>query len=212
MAMGLVHNLEAEGHSVEHTADGGQGLARALAGGHDLVILDLMLPGRSGFEVLERMRAVDPETPVLILSARSTEMDKVHGFRLGADDYLTKPFGLGELLARVAARLRRHPAGASGVARLGDATVDLGRSCVERDGQRHDLTPFERALLRYFLENPGRVIERTELLNKVWGYQRFPTTRTVDNHVARLRKKLERDPSAPAHLKTVHGLGYRLGP
>jgi len=214
LAFGLRNNLEIEGHAVEIAADGETGLARAREAVPDLVILDLMLPRLDGFRVLKALRETDRETPILILTARGEEADKVRGLRMGADDYVTKPFGLLELLARVEALLRRaRPAAASGsptVARFGEVTVDLGSRTVTRAGEAVELAPKEFDLLAALLRRRGDVASRLELMREVWGYDDAVITRTIDTHVAELRRKLESDPADPRHILTVRKVGYRL--
>jgi DNA-binding response OmpR family regulator len=203
MARGLRYNLEAEGYDVEIAADGEQGLKAARAGGFDLLLLDIMLPRRSGFEILKRLRADGNETPVIVLTARGAEVDKIAGLKLGADDYVTKPFSLGELLARIGARLR-HVAP--------EVTVDLSSLQVERGTRRARLTPTEAGILRYLAGREGEAVPREDMLQELWGVTHAAETRTLDNHVARLRRKLEADPKSPTVLLTVPGVGYRLVP
>jgi len=203
MARGLRYNLEAEGYEVDVAADGEQGLKAARAGGYDLLLLDIMLPRRSGFEVLKRLRADGNETPVIVLTARGAEVDKIAGLKLGADDYVTKPFSLGELLARIGARLRRAAP---------DVFVDLKSLQVERGTRRARLTPTEAEILRYLVRREGEAVPREDMLQELWGVSHAAETRTLDNHVARLRRKLEADPKSPTVLLTVPGIGYRLVP
>jgi len=201
MARGLSYNLEAEGYEVAHARDGEEGLRLARAGGFDLVVLDLMLPRRSGIDVLRRLRADGNGTPVVLLTARGAEVDRIAGFKLGADDYVTKPFSLGELLARIAARLRRARPG---------IRVDLENLRLERGASVLPLTPTEAQLLRYLLDREGQAVPRERILGDLWGLPYARATRTLDNHVARLRKKLEAEPASPVVLQTVSGVGYRL--
>lgn len=215
IAFGLKSNLEVEGHRVEVASDGEPGLEALRQRTPDLVILDLMLPGKDGYQVLAEMRRAGYNQPVLILSARGEEMDKVHGFRLGADDYVTKPFGMMELLARIDAILQRagdggNGAGHSGRWQFGRVEVDKARRMVTRDGRPVSLTPLEFDLLVVLLEKDGAVAERLELLEKVWGHSGEVVTRTVDTHIAELRNKLEDHPSTPRYIKTVPKVGYRL--
>jgi DNA-binding response OmpR family regulator len=185
-----------------------------------LLLLDLMLPEMSGLEVLKHLRETGHETPIIIISAKGQDRDKVQGLELGADDYLTKPFGLSELLARIRAVLRRTQTGAKagagkdsdvgGVMRFANLTVDWRRFTVTRDDTEVQLSRYEAEILRMLIEHRGEVVSRQDLLRKVWGYVHLPTTRTVDNHIARLRKKLETDVEKPVHVVTVHGLGYRF--
>jgi DNA-binding response OmpR family regulator len=212
---GLRNNLEIEGHEVEVVRDGRAGLDRARAGQPDLVILDLMLPKLDGFRVLQAIRGEGLEVPVLILSARGEEADKVRGLRLGAEDYLTKPFGLLELLARVEGLLRRGARAASGRApgngtdRFGPVVVDHGRRTVTRHGRPVDLAPREFDLLVALIRRRGAVVSRSDLLREVWGYSSGAVSRTVDTHIAELRRKLEEDPAVPRHILTVRKVGYR---
>ena len=213
LALGLRANLEVEGYDVSVAESGEAALDSADAGPLDLVILDVMLPGIDGFEVLSRLRARGVDAPVLILSARADEIDKVRGFRAGADDYVTKPFGVMELLLRVQALLRRSspPESAPRQAwRFGEIEVDAERRSVLRAREEVALTPRAFELLLALLANAGAVMARHELLRTVWGYDSSVTTRTVDAHVAELRRKLEVNPAEPRHILTVHKVGYRL--
>jgi len=208
----LSHRLASEGYRVETAPDGEEGLRRATTDRFDLVVLDVMLPGRSGFDVCRTMRLGGIETPVLMLTARGELADRVTGLKLGADDYLTKPFEMAELLARVETRLRR--AGARPLApptyRFGSVDVDFRRTEVHRDGQRVELSAKEFRLLRYLISRRGETLNRNEILDEVWGYDATPTTRTVDVHVAWLRRKLEENPRRPRYILTIHGLGYKF--
>jgi DNA-binding response OmpR family regulator len=201
MAKGLSHNLAREGYDVVVASDGEEGLRAARAGGFDLVLLDLMLPKRSGFDVLKKLRADGNGTPVVVLTARGAEEDKVRGLKLGADDYVTKPFGLRELLARVEARLRGVRA---------EVSVDLKALTVERGTRRARLTPTEADILRFLLARPDVAVPREEMLKALWGVANAAETRTLDNHIARLRKKIEEDGGNPTVLLTVPAIGYRL--
>ena len=215
LAFGISRSLENDGHVVEIAADGDVAIRKARELKPDLIVLDLMLPGMSGFDVLKRVRESGAKTPVIILTARGEETDKLHGFRLGADDYVTKPFSVSELLARVAVHLRRGgAAGSDGAAefQFGDVVVSPTARTVTRDGARVALKPRELDLLLKFLERPGFVFSRIRLLNEVWGYQADVQTRTVDLHVAELRRKLEADPANPRHFITVWKTGYRFDP
>lgn len=216
LRLALSDALAAEGFEVLEAADGEQGLATALQEGPDLVLLDLMLPRRDGFSVLRAMREDRLACAVIILSARGEEWDRVQGFEYGADDYVVKPFSTRELLMRIRAVLRRADGGAPGLAlsdgkaRIGAATVDFAGYCVESGGERRGLSRRELDLLRYLLANEGRALDRSRILDEVWGRDEFPTSRTVDMHVLKLRKKIEEDPEAPRHILTVHGVGYRF--
>ncbi len=209
LAYGLRNNLEIEGYEVEVAADGEQGLERARLSRPDLVILDLMLPRLDGFRVLRAMRAEALAMPVLILTARGEEADKVRGLKLGADDYVTKPFGVLELLARVEALLRRNAA-APPVERIGDIEIDRATRLVTRCGERVDLAPREFDLLVALADRHGAIATRLELMRHVWGWSDAVITRTIDTHVAELRRKLENDPAKPRLILTVRKVGYRL--
>jgi DNA-binding response OmpR family regulator len=211
IALGLRNNLEIEGYEVEVANDGRTGLAQAQGGRPDLIVLDLMLPGLDGFRVLRAVREAPDGPPVLILTARGEEADKVRGLKLGADDYVTKPFGLLELLARVEALLRRSKGRfARRHEQFGEVDLDVAARTVHRSGQSVDLAPRELELLLALLEAHGAAVSRLDLLRRVWGYAAGVVTRTVDTHIAELRRKLERDPARPEHILTVRKLGYRL--
>jgi len=204
--------LETEGFRPALAEDGKTGLQQALALRPDLVLVDLRMPGLSGIEVCKQMRAAGMKTPLIVLSAVGDEMDKVLLLEIGADDYVVKPFGTRELLARIRALLRRSSSEETKVVAFSDVEVDLTRRIVRKKGQELKLTRAEYNLLTYFLQNPDRALTRDMILNSVWGYESFPNTRTVDAHVVRLRQKLEPDQSAPHHFLTVHGVGYRFLP
>lgn len=209
LAHGLRTNLEFEGHTADVAEDGATGLALARNGVHDLVLLDLMLPALDGFRLLETLRREGIDTPVLVLTARGDEADKVRGLRNGADDYVTKPFALRELLARVGALLRRaRPAPAA--LGFGAVVVDPATHGVTRAGRPVSLRPKEYELLRALLRRAGQVATRSELLREVWGYQDCVISRTLDTHVGELRRKLEDDPGRPRHIITIRKIGYRL--
>ncbi len=215
LAFGLRATLEFEGYEVSVAKDGAEGLRGALAWAPDLIVLDLMLPEMDGYELLQQLREEGRRTPVLILTARGEERDVVMGFDGGADDYVTKPFSTLEVLARIRALLRR--AGDAGTRprteRFGEVEVEPRSRTVTRDGSDVALTPKEFDLLMALIERRGAVASRSELLEEVWGYANTDVqTRTVDIHVAELRRKLEQDPSDPEHLLTVRGVGYRLQP
>ncbi len=213
LVLTLTDRLKGEVYQVESARDGEAGLARASSEPFDLLILDLMLPRKSGFDVCRDLRQRGVTTPILMLTARGETIDKVVGLKLGADDYLTKPFEMAELLARVEALLRRVPsaAGAAGsVHQFGSVRVDLRGAEVTRDGKPLALSAREFQLLRYFIEHRGATLSRDELLNNVWGYDSETTTRTVDVHVGWLRQKLEDNPKYPRYILTVHGLGYKF--
>jgi len=213
LVLTLADRLSSEGYAVETATDGEQGLAKATAGGFDLIILDIMLPRLSGFEVCRRLRQAGIQTPILMLTARSQVVDKVVGLKTGADDYVTKPFDMMELLARIEALLRRAPARTAKPAeshRFGSVRVDFRRAEVLKDGRPVTLAAREFALLRYLIEHRGVALSREELLEKVWGYEPGTTTRTVDVHIAWLRQKLEDNPKYPQFILTVRGQGYKF--
>ncbi|MEX0691555.1 MAG: response regulator transcription factor [Gemmatimonadales bacterium] len=213
LAYGLRNNLEIEGYEVEVAGDGQVGLDRARATPPDLMVLDLMLPALDGFRVLKHLREDGAKYPILILTARGEEADKVQGLKLGADDYVTKPFGVLEVLARVEALLRRT-AGGNGdghaVTTFGAIEVDHATRTVNRAGQEVQLTPKEYDLLAMLIRLNGAVASRVDLMQQVWGYSAAVLSRTVDTHVAELRRKLERDSAHPDHILTVRKVGYRL--
>jgi two-component system, OmpR family, alkaline phosphatase synthesis response regulator PhoP len=212
LRLAIGDRLREEGYAVETAADGDEGLRRALGEPWDLLVLDVMMPGRSGFDIVSEVRRHGLTTPIVLLTARGEVVDRVVGLRLGADDYLTKPFAMAELVARVEARLRNRPASApAGDAfAFGDVRVDFRAAEVTRLGVPVELSAKEFHLLRHFIEHRGLVRSRDDLLNEVWGYDAMPTTRTVDVHVAGLRKKIEPNPKAPQFLLTLHGLGYKF--
>ena len=212
MLLGLRDNLELEGYEVVTASDGEDGLAKAISTAPDLVILDVTLPRKNGFEVCRELRARANPTPVVMLTARSQETEKVLGLELGADDYVTKPFSITELLARVRAVLRRAGGRPSGLerCRIGDIEIDFRTHQAHRGDQRIDFTAREFDLLRYLVAHTGQVVTREQILNQVWGYEESPTTRTIDNFVAKLRQKIEKSPHEPEHILTVHGAGYKF--
>ncbi|MET0395424.1 MAG: response regulator transcription factor [Longimicrobiaceae bacterium] len=218
LAAGLEYNLRLEGYDVRLAEDGAAGLAAARAWEPDLVILDLMLPGMDGYEVLRSLRAEERAMPVMILSARAEEADKVRGFRLDADQYVTKPFGLLEVLERVRSLLRRSArrpgssAAEEEVIRFGEVEVRPATRVVTRGGAPVSLTPKAYELLLALVRRNGAVARRLELLREVWGHRGLVLTRTVDSHVAELRRKLEADPREPRHIVTVWKVGYRFEP
>jgi len=216
LAQGLGHNLRYEGYRVRLATDGRMGLQMALEQPPDLIVLDLMMPGLSGFEVLRELRSQGVESQVLILSARDLEQDKVDGLELGADDYVTKPFSLRELLARITAALRRprqaRTAFADQVLSFADLTLRPATREVRRDGTPIRMTAREFDLLLHLVDHPERPYSRGQLLAQVWGDDYDGTERTVDNFIRKLRRKIEPDPANPTHLQTVHGVGYRFMP
>lgn len=212
----LTDRLTSEGYGVDPATDGEEGFEKALGGGFDLIILDVMLPRKNGFDICRDLRQKNVQTPILMLTARGEVVDKVVGLKLGADDYLTKPFELIELLARIEALLRRTPGSSGSTAsapdtyKFGPVRVDFRRAEVDRDGQPVELSSLEFKLLQYLITHRGSVISRDTLLDEVWGYDAMPSTRTVDVHVAWLRQKVEPNPRHPQFILTVHGLGYKF--
>jgi two-component system alkaline phosphatase synthesis response regulator PhoP len=212
LVMTLTDRLVREGYAVESSADGESGLERAANESFDLILLDVMLPRLSGFDVMRELRRRGIETPVIMLTARGQIVDKVVGLKLGADDYVTKPFEMIELLARIEAKLRRAPAvlhAADGY-QFGDIRIDFRKAEITKAGDPLDLSAREFQLLRYFIEHRGATLTREELLNEVWGYNSMPSTRTVDVHVAWLRQKIEPNPRHPQYVLTIHGMGYKF--
>jgi len=211
--LGLVDTLTAKGYEVEAVGRGGEGAERAIGGRFDLVVLDVMLPDIDGFEVCRRIRQSPARgVAVIMLSARGAELDRVRGLELGADDYVTKPFSLMELLARVASVLRRAKGDApepTGLA-FGGIEIDLVGQVCSREGKRIELPSRAFAILKVFAKRPGEVVSRDVLLDEAWGYDDYPNTRTVDNHLVKLRRALEDEPDKPRWLVTVHGAGYKL--
>ncbi|HWQ53804.1 MAG TPA: response regulator transcription factor [Bryobacteraceae bacterium] len=209
---GLADNLKFESYDVLTAADGDTGYRMAREKKPDLIVLDLMLPRMSGYEVCRKLRGEGLQVPILMLTARGEEADRVLGLDLGADDYMSKPFSVRELLARIRAILRRaQPERAMpDELRFDDVAVDFRSWEAARAGEPLEMTRKEFSVLRYLASRAGEVVTRDELLNEVWGYENYPTTRTVDNHIAGLRTKLERNPAEPLHLRTVHGVGYKF--
>jgi len=215
LIMTLTDRLVAEGYEVESATDAPTGLESASAGAFDAILLDVMLPGGNGLDVCRTLRQRGVQTPILMLTAKGQVVDRVVGLKLGADDYLVKPFEMAELLARIEALLRRSSTASSATFtgeafRFGDISVDFRRAEVIKAGTTLDLSAREFKLLKYFIEHRGAALSRDELLNEVWGYNAMPSTRTVDVHVAWLRQKLEDNPRHPQYIITVHGLGYKF--
>jgi DNA-binding response OmpR family regulator len=212
MVAGLRDNFEYEGYEVISAGDGVSGLERALADGPDLVVLDVMMPRMSGLDVCKQLKAKRPSIPIIMLTARGQEIDKVVGLELGADDYVTKPFSIRELMARVKAVLRRASpqVPAPEVYRFSDIEVNIRSNQVRRAGTPVDLSAKEFALLTYFISHPGETLGRDRLLDDVWGYENYPNTRTVDTHILHLRQKLEPNPEEPQFILTIHGTGYKF--
>jgi DNA-binding response OmpR family regulator len=210
---GLKINLSDEGFDVDWAVNGVEGLRKALEEPPDLIILDIMLPGMNGLEVCRELRHKNITIPIIMLTAKGEEIDKVVGLEIGADDYMTKPFSIRELIARIKARFRhvgREEKAIPKVYTFGDIEIDFARFKVRRRGKEMDFTSLEMEILKYFIAHRGEVVARNDLLDKVWGYESFPTTRTIDNHILKLRKKIEVEPSHPRYLLSVYGGGYRF--
>ena len=216
MAVGLRDGVASEGYQVLYAADGALGLELALQEKPDMMILDVMLPKKNGLDVCRELRAAGNNVPIIMLTARGQEIDKVLGLKLGADDYMTKPFSLLELLARIESVLRRSAGnGEEGLPEqktygFGEVTLDFNRHEATKGSEKMDLSPREFMMLEYFVSNRGKVVTRDQLLDAVWGYDHIPFTRTVDAHIAKLRKKIETVPADPRFLITVHRLGYKF--
>jgi two-component system alkaline phosphatase synthesis response regulator PhoP len=213
LVLTLTDRLKAEGYTVADAGDGRAGLERATRERWDVILLDVMLPGASGFDVCRDLRQRGVTTPIIMLTARGQVVDKVLGLKLGADDYLTKPFDMLELTARIEVQLRRATAGAAGGGtqyQFGDIVVDFRKAEVRRNGDLLELSAREFLLLKYFIEHREATLTRDELLNEVWGYHSMPSTRTVDVHVAWLRQKIEPNSRHPQYLLTMHGMGYKF--
>ena len=204
--------LENEGFHTVTAAEGRSGFEQALLLHPDLLVVDLRLPGMSGVDICKQLRASHVTTPIVILSALGDEVDKVLLLEIGADDYVVKPFGARELVARIRAVLRRSSVESCKVVHVGEVEVDLERRAIKRGGEEVKFTPAEYNLLAFFLQHPDRPLTRDMILNQVWGYSFMSNTRTVDAHVVKLRQKLEADPNVPRHILTVHGVGYRFLP
>ncbi len=213
LVKGLKLNLVDEGYEVDYALNGKEGLEKALKGKTDLILLDIMLPGMNGLEICKELRQKKVDIPILMLTARGEEIDKVIGLEIGADDYISKPFSIRELLARIKAHLRRENRSGEtmpGVFQLESMKIDFDHYKVIRKDDEIDLTSLEVDVLRYLIGKDGKVVSRDDLLDKVWGYEKYPTTRTIDNHILKLRKKIEIDPNHPRHILTVYGGGYRF--
>jgi DNA-binding response OmpR family regulator len=215
IALGLEDDLKMEGYEVETVADGISATRKARENPFDLILLDVMLPGKDGFEVCRELRRSGLRTPIVMLTAKTQEAEKVLGFELGADDYVTKPFGTRELRARIKALLRRAAGGVSSGPEperyeFGDVAVDFQRAELRRGGQPVELTPIEFKLLALFVRERGRVLSREQLIDGAWGAETFTSARVADNHIANLRKKIEPDPGNPRYLRNVRGMGYRF--
>lgn len=212
LVLTLTDRLKSEGYEVGSASDGPGGLERAIREPWDVILLDVMLPGASGFDVCRDIRQRGVGTPIIMLTARGQVVDKVLGLKLGADDYLTKPFDMLELTARIEVQLRRASASTAGqtTAQFGNIVVDFRKALVTRNGEPIELSAREFLLLKYFIEHREAALTRDELLNEVWGYHSMPSTRTVDVHVAWLRQKVEPNPRTPQYILTVHGIGYKF--
>jgi DNA-binding response OmpR family regulator len=212
MVLGLKDNFEFEGYEVVVARDGKEGLSRALAESPDLILLDIMLPKLSGLDVCRQLRGNGVDTPIIMLTARGQEIDKVIGLEMGADDYVTKPFSIKELLARVRAQLRRASRQVSEIEsyKFGDVSLNFKKYQATKAGNEIEMSPREFELLKYFIQHRGETITRDQLLDDVWGYDNYPFTRTVDNHIAKLRQKVEQVPAEPKYIITVHRVGYKF--
>jgi DNA-binding response OmpR family regulator len=212
MAIALREGLESEGYQAEIVTDGPAGLRAAMEKEFDLAVLDVMLPKLSGFDICKQLRRAGNELPIIMLTARSLEVEKVQGLKIGADDYITKPFSLMELVARIEAVLRRatHQEAAIDYYEFAGVALDFRKYEATRRGAPLDLSPREFRILRCLIEHRGAVVSRDQLLNSAWSYDSFPSTRTVDVHIARLRQKIEDTPNHPKHLITIHGVGYKF--
>ena len=213
LVKGLKLNLADEGYEVDWASDGVEGLRKALEERPQLIILDIMLPKMNGLDICRELRQKNISIPIIMLTAKGEEIDKVLGLEIGADDYMTKPFSIRELLARIKAHLRREKRErkkAPEVYRFGDVEIDFTHFKVKRRDKELDLTSLEIEILKYFIVHKGEVVTREALLDKIWGYERYPTTRTIDNHILKLRKKIEGDPSHPEYILSVYGEGYRF--
>ncbi|MCX6614955.1 MAG: response regulator transcription factor [Acidobacteria bacterium] len=210
IALGLEIDLRTEGYQTELVADGIEAARRAREEPFDLILLDVMLPGKDGFEVCRELRRAGVETPIILLTAKTHDAEKIIGLELGADDYVTKPFNPMELRARIKAVLRRSPADAPEVCRFGDTEVDFARCELHKAGQLVEITPIELKLLSVFVRSRGRTLSRDQLLNAVWGPGTFVNPRVVNNHIVGLRRKIEPEPDAPRYLVNVRGMGYRF--
>jgi len=212
MVMGLQDNLQYEGYEVLSAPEGETGITLAMEKSPDLILLDIMMPGKDGYQVCKELRSKGCNVPVIMLTAKSQEVDKVLGLELGADDYIVKPFSIREVLARIKAVLRRQGSRSQKIEsyQFGNVKVDFRKSVVFKDGKETELSHYECEILRLLVANKDEPVSRNRLLDEVWGYQLFPTTRTIDNHVVKLRQKIEDDPRNPEHVVTVHGIGYKF--
>ena len=213
LVKGLKLNLADEGYEVDWAFNGEEGLRKAIEEKPDLIILDIMLPKKNGLDVCRELRQKHVTIPIIMLTAKGEEIDKVVGLEIGADDYMTKPFSIRELLARIKAHLRREKREAKTIPEVycfGDFEIDFTHFKVRHKNKESDLTSLEVEILKYFIAHQGEVISREALLDKIWGYEKYPTTRTIDNHILKLRKKIETDPSHPEYILSIYGEGYRF--
>ncbi|MBT3383254.1 MAG: response regulator transcription factor [Prolixibacteraceae bacterium] len=213
LVKGLKINLLDEGYKVDYSLDGKEGLSKALSEKPDLILLDIMLPGMNGLEICKELRRKNMDIPILMLTAKGEEIDKVIGLEMGADDYISKPFSIRELLARIKAHLRREKRDQKDIPEkieLGHVVLDFSHLKIIKKNKEVYLTFMEAEILKYLISKKGKIVTRNNLLDNVWGYERFPTTRTIDNHILKLRKKIEEDPNHPKHILTVYGGGYRF--
>ncbi len=212
MREGLRDNLEFEGYSIDLAADGKEGLEKIKNNKYDLIILDVMLPFISGFDVCKEARNFEVKTPIIMLTAKGEEIDKVLGLEFGADDYVTKPFGLRELLARIKAILRRVPlkSNAETIIKIGRIEIDFSKYEATENKKSVAMTHKELEIIKYFWNNKNKTVSRDNLFNEIWGYDEMTTTRTIDNFILKLRQKIEKNPNRPNHILTVHGIGYKL--
>ena len=213
LVKGLRLNLSDEGYEVNWAFDGKTGLQKALDTSPDLILLDIMMPEMDGLEVCRQLRQKKVAIPILMLTAKGEEIDKVVGLEIGADDYITKPFSIRELLARIKAHLRRDQRESKPVPDVyafDDVEINFNHFVIRREGQEWEITSLEAEILRYFIAHQGEVVTRNDLLDDVWGYEKYPTTRTIDNHILKLRKKIEKDPAHPKIIISLYGEGYRF--
>ena len=213
LVKGLKLNLSDEGYIVDYALNGKEGLQKALEQSPDLILLDLMMPEMDGLEVCRRLREQKISVPILMLTAKGEEVDKVVGLEIGADDYITKPFSIRELLARIKAHIRRINREEKTVPKVysfNGIEIDFTHFVIRREGREWELTSLEAEVLKYFIAHKGEVVTRNDLLDKVWGYEKYPTTRTIDNHILKLRKKIEKNPARPKIILSLYGEGYRF--
>lgn len=213
LVKGIKLNLLDEGYEVDWAEDGISGLEKALSTQPDLILLDIMLPHMNGLDVCRNLRDKNITTPIIMLTAKGEEIDKVMGLELGADDYITKPFSIRELIARIKAHLRREQRKdikSFAIYKFGDVEIDFTHFRIKRKDREAELTSLEAELLKYLIAHKDEVVTRENLLEKIWGYEKYPTTRTIDNHILKLRKKIEENPATPKHILSVYGEGYRF--